>query len=775
MKSTSIVLAVALAVLIMPAACGAKAVDSKTALHVAQAWLAANPAPMVRDPAGKTWKTKGVRPFTGYSGEVLAYIIDLKPQGFIVVPADDDVEPILTFGTEGDFTGELGPERTLADLIASDIPDRLKNKDKLPKAYRDRVAKRWAKARVTDISTAGVDTSLSTATPVVGPLVHDLWGQGSDRAPFTYNYCVPNHYITGCVATAMGMIIHYYRYPDSATCTNTVYLAGNPQTVSFSDTFNYDLMPSQLTSTTPLASIQEVSKLLYDCGVSVGMFYNTAANGGSGAYMSNVAPALKSVFRYPCADWKNGSDWDWEQVLQNELNSGNLVEMGIWGYYYYNSVGHAIVCDGWGTESGSTRYHLNMGWDGSENNWYSVPGFSAGGWYWAGMDGFVYNIRKPAQIPMATPTFNPPGGVYDCTQEVTITCAIPDAVIHYTTNTLDPTENDPIAVGPVTVDKTMTLKAKAWKPEWVPSGVGLASYAFKTGTPSFSPDGDAMNSAAVVNVTCPTPGAVIRYTTNGMDPTTSSPVLKGPIFVNSSVTLKAKAWKTGWPASDVKTAKYDVSMLSRTRKQPNGVAVTIPKAVVTAVPSLSRFYVEADDRSCGITVYKSGYVATPGTRVTVQGTLGTASSGEKWVYATSITEAGTGSIEPLTLSNRSVGGGDWYYDASTGAGQKGVRDGTRSGSAVYASGLNNIGMLITTTGRVTYVGSGYFYVDDGSNLADDSGHTGIKVIGSVPVASGVSPVGKYVKVTGISTCFRAASPSTDLYRQIWATKVETVQ
>lgn len=52
---------------------------------------------------------------------------------------------------------------------------------------------------------------------------------------------------------------------------------------------------------------------------------------------------------------------------------------------------------------------------------------------------------------------------------------------------------------------------------------------------------------------------------------------------------------------------------------------------------------------------------------------------------------------------------------------------------------------------------------------------GVKILGTVPapdpVPPGWTPVGHYVKVTGISTCFKARSPSTDLFRQVRATSV----
>ncbi|HOK54339.1 MAG TPA: hypothetical protein PKV43_07725, partial [Armatimonadota bacterium] len=65
-------------------------------------------------------------------------------------------------------------------------------------------------------------------------------------------------------------------------------------------------------------------------------------------------------------------------------------------------------------------------------------------------------------------------------------------------------------------------------------------------------------------------------------------------------------------------------------------------------------------------------------------------------------------------------------------------------------GLNNVNLLVKVAGRCTYSTTGYFYIDDGSNLSDGSGRTGIKVYGKIPVSIGENPVGKFVSVVGIS-------------------------
>jgi hypothetical protein len=98
-------------------------------------------------------------------------------------------------------------------------------------------------------------------------------------------------------------------------------------------------------------------------------------------------------------------------------------------------------------------------------------------------------VPTPVPIVVATPTFQPDGGVYDAAQDVVISCATPGAVIRYTTNGNDPTENDPtIASGrTVRVAKTLVLKAKAWgsalsssntavQTTFLPSSVKAANY-----------------------------------------------------------------------------------------------------------------------------------------------------------------------------------------------------------------------------------------------------------------------------------------------------------
>ena len=78
-------------------------------------------------------------------------------------------------------------------------------------------------------------------------------------------------------------------------------------------------------------------------------------------------------------------------------------------------------------------------------------------------------------------------------------------------------------------------------------------------TPTLNPD-SSMRVGATVNVvvSCATVGATMRYTTDGSDPTGSSPIVANgaTLTVANPSTLKVRATATGLLASDIKVAQY---------------------------------------------------------------------------------------------------------------------------------------------------------------------------------------------------------------------------
>ena len=81
---------------------------------------------------------------------------------------------------------------------------------------------------------------------------------------------------------------------------------------------------------------------------------------------------------------------------------------------------------------------------------------------------------QPTQV--ATPTFKPAQGEYTEAQNVTITCATEDAVIHYTVDGTDPTAESPVYDEAIAVGETMTIKAIAMKEGMTNSEIATATY-----------------------------------------------------------------------------------------------------------------------------------------------------------------------------------------------------------------------------------------------------------------------------------------------------------
>ena len=87
-------------------------------------------------------------------------------------------------------------------------------------------------------------------------------------------------------------------------------------------------------------------------------------------------------------------------------------------------------------------------------------------------------------------------------------------------------------------------------------GTGLTQLTHTAAKPAFDPDEGTYTGSQSVTISCSSPGVTIRYTTDGSDPTESSTQYTEPVTVDHSLTLKARAWKTGWFPSIVKTADY---------------------------------------------------------------------------------------------------------------------------------------------------------------------------------------------------------------------------
>jgi alpha-tubulin suppressor-like RCC1 family protein len=164
-------------------------------------------------------------------------------------------------------------------------------------------------------------------------------------------------------------------------------------------------------------------------------------------------------------------------------------------------------------------------------------------------------------MAVAAPQFSVAGGVYSAPQTIAITSTTPGAAVHYTTNGIDPTEADPILApgSTLALAQNATLKARAWKSEYFVSSISTVTYGFQTAAPVLAPGPGSYAGSVTVTATTVTPGATIHCTADNTLPTESSPVCSSAITFNATTTLRAVAFRSGWPTSPETAGTYVVT------------------------------------------------------------------------------------------------------------------------------------------------------------------------------------------------------------------------
>lgn len=175
----------------------------------------------------------------------------------------------------------------------------------------------------------------------------------------------------------------------------------------------------------------------------------------------------------------------------------------------------------------------------------------------------AFSVVAPEQnAPVITATGSEAEGdnTFYFNAEVTIT-ADEDASIYYTTDGTEPTEASTLYTAPFQVTTTSTIKAMAVKPYYQNSSVSTLEVTITAPTvetPVFTPGTGTYADSVTFNIACATENAVIRYTTDGTEPTEASALYNAPISLTTTTTVKAKAFKTDWFASETVTAVYTV-------------------------------------------------------------------------------------------------------------------------------------------------------------------------------------------------------------------------
>jgi hypothetical protein len=349
----------------------ARPVDLAEAEKAAQTWVSRdNPQKNARlTPADFTLGT--VTPLT-YQGAVVGYAASLSPQGFIILPAATELSPIQFISYESFY--ESIKDHPFLLIIQERLSANLQKLGYLPspdlllgqgigsrdQQQVDQNERAWGNL--------AQDRSLSQtiSSSLMAPLLTSKWSQDS---PYNLKTPGPGLYPTGCVATALAQVMYYWKYPSSGQGTHSyewVY-GGTTLSADFNHPYNWAQMIDDYSLGASTEQQDAVAQLMADVGRAIDMQYTPTA---SAAHLSNNA-ALVTFFKYspfytPIFRRDFGTTAEWFETFKAQLNSRLVVPMAVYPFT------HAIVIDGYRTDNYLNLVHVNIGWGGLYDGYYTL-------------------------------------------------------------------------------------------------------------------------------------------------------------------------------------------------------------------------------------------------------------------------------------------------------------------------------------------------------------------------------------------------------------------
>jgi PKD repeat protein len=319
------------------------------------------------------------------SDTLLGRYFSIYPSGYVVVPALKQLPPIKACSEK--YQLDLNEPDGFAAMLKEVLQHRMRqyvetygSLEAVQPAVGDVLLGRehrqdWGKFLLEESDFEAELTAKGVrATAEVGPLLTTSWHQNDP-----YNLLCPwgdgGRCVVGCVATATAQILAYHRWPLEGTgfyqywwpgdysCGGST--SGQLLSADFSDPYDWENIPDNCNTGCTSEQEDALAELSYEVGVAFNMDYGRC---GSGAYTYDAQYVFPTFFRY--YDWIERHDrayyslTTWSDILRAEIEAGRPMQ--------YRIYTHSIVCDGWRMYESMHQVHMNYGWGGSHNAWYTL-------------------------------------------------------------------------------------------------------------------------------------------------------------------------------------------------------------------------------------------------------------------------------------------------------------------------------------------------------------------------------------------------------------------
>jgi len=295
----------------------------------------------------------------GVSDEILIYVLNFQPDGYIVISNEEAAEPILGYGIGSVFSpGQVPPGlQSLLDGYKNEILSIRKSGIK----PTIELAEKWIRYSSKDFAR----NRLKSYTPG-NVLLETSWGQDGGYKQKCPEYPNTNqHCLVGCGGVALGQILYYWGcrvFPDDTISYLPENFQDSVKVWFYNQRYNWAAMSRNSSDTVN-------ARLLFHSAASV------SSNFGLN-YTSSIIYAAVWAFRnywgFNCSNADEKNDYnqnpnDWILLLKESLDEGYPV------YYTAekdnDSIAHAWVVDGYNSNN---EFHCNWGWAGSYNGWFTL-------------------------------------------------------------------------------------------------------------------------------------------------------------------------------------------------------------------------------------------------------------------------------------------------------------------------------------------------------------------------------------------------------------------
>ena len=297
---------------------------------------------------------------TRAAGDPAIYVFNRPGGGFVLVSGDDAFMPVLGYS----YTGAFRDDATMPDNLRAWI-------DEMTGSINDlRIAHAKATGKIADqwdlYESPTRARSIKRATPVKIYTTAE-WNQGD---PFNI-FCPEvggSKTVTGCVATSIGILMYYYKYPNRSLHDFPASAGDGYSILSRPADYDYAWDKMQMTYTAGNYTQEQAeacARLLADIGQIGGLSYGVSGTSGN---TKNVIGMMIDYYGYDKGMCNVSryyyTDDEWIAKLKEELNLRPLSYTG-----RSQTGGHAFVADGYDVND---YIHINWGWSGSSNGYFTI-------------------------------------------------------------------------------------------------------------------------------------------------------------------------------------------------------------------------------------------------------------------------------------------------------------------------------------------------------------------------------------------------------------------